>query len=809
MKLTATGGKNSCHLEGSANNNAASCSLREKAIDTGHHHLADSPTNLRNSRVAFVSAGRPGGACLTHNPAQSAKHNEESAKYIASADKKNGHDISDKQAAIVTNKKNNTNMMSGYSSPDQEAACMSVTENSQQASAPLESEDSRTSRSSEATQPRKDQERELAAHNLFFLDVKGSQNLIPAISSPPQVRMSSSDEDSDVGEEQIIFTGRNACSTPSNIPHVTPKLDSPNCPTYARTEKIEKTSCHRRIKVLDDPLSTGVQPSVVNYTSSNSPMRGKGFTFSSRGSKRTSPKAAKVSRPQGASKQQRRAAEDVESLKDYISNIQVDEDHGNQGFIFMTTNRDLGSFYGWQNEVDISISDQAPVEGCEAWDSTDIQDFNDFSTSSEEFDAVHKVLARRERPSGPQYLVVGDGLAVDQARWLPSSVLTTSEDTATLVGTFNRNLGEENSLLRLDQSDDGPIEKALVDFGAHEALEGRQATMDLDGRRKARKTDQHVAWLSYKQEELGVSSSDNFRRHRERNDFSAKARSDRLNMRSSSGKNRWKGRRRDTEQFPCATALTKALEYDSYSDFDVMDQERPSLHGKSEGRRGLQHLELSDYEFEQALPAALGKDRSKKKARKQEREELRCEGLLGVKNGKNKPCMKKKYSDGFNMGQLKEEINRFLSSCAAELVLPPMDAKARKTVHEICHKLALKTKSSGSGSMRHPVIYKTSRTRGFDEKAFARVPRNFLPRSGNGKKKGAPIVRPRGNALTSVSYRDGEVVGAAAPELGEENRGRAMLEKMGWSTGTALGASNKGISVPVTQIVKTTRAGLG
>ena len=62
----------------------------------------------------------------------------------------------------------------------------------------------------------------------------------------------------------------------------------------------------------------------------------------------------------------------------------------------------------------------------------------------------------------------------------------------------------------------------------------------------------------------------------------------------------------------------------------------------------------------------------------------------------------------------------------------------------------------------------------------------------------------------AVSYRDGEIVGAAAPELGQENKGRAMLEKMGWSTGTALGAlNNKGIMQPLAHVVKTTKAGLG
>jgi hypothetical protein len=38
-----------------------------------------------------------------------------------------------------------------------------------------------------------------------------------------------------------------------------------------------------------------------------------------------------------------------------------------------------------------------------------------------------------------------------------------------------------------------------------------------------------------------------------------------------------------------------------------------------------------------------------------------------------------------------------------------------------------------------------------------------------------------------VSYLEGEVVSGSAPEIGAGSKGRAMLEKMGWSSGTALG----------------------
>ena len=139
-------------------------------------------------------------------------------------------------------------------------------------------------------------------------------------------------------------------------------------------------------------------------------------------------------------------------------------------------------------------------------------------------------------------------------------------------------------------------------------------------------------------------------------------------------------------------------------------------------------------------------------------------------------------------------------------------------VHEIANIFKLKSKSTGNGKSRFPVLYRTSRTIQYSEETLNAVESvhfsgRFLPRMDRAKRKGALVSRGRRGEATSagVSYRDGEVVGAAAPEIGLENRGRTMLERMGWSTGTALGALNnsRGLVQPVTQVVKTSRSGLG
>lgn len=146
-----------------------------------------------------------------------------------------------------------------------------------------------------------------------------------------------------------------------------------------------------------------------------------------------------------------------------------------------------------------------------------------------------------------------------------------------------------------------------------------------------------------------------------------------------------------------------------------------------------------------------------------------------------------------------------------------MKKPQRKLIHEFAATLSLKSQSRGHGPSRFPVLNKTGRTPTYSPKTINQVDKIFssgkfsrmtkswyqdgASRSGGGR---------RGRKDNSASYTDGDVVGASAPEIGVENKGRAMLEKMGWSMGTALGATNnKGILLPVAHVVKNSRAGLG
>lgn len=136
-------------------------------------------------------------------------------------------------------------------------------------------------------------------------------------------------------------------------------------------------------------------------------------------------------------------------------------------------------------------------------------------------------------------------------------------------------------------------------------------------------------------------------------------------------------------------------------------------------------------------------------------------------------------------------------------------------VHEIAHFHKLKSKSvDDDDSNRYPVLIKTGEVSLYDERAVAALERRFgfRPRKDKGSQNQVSKSRnPRGvGGMSRFTYQDGDVVGATAPELGVENKGRAMLEKMGWSEGTALGAlNNKGIMQPLVHVVRNSKAGLG
>ena len=357
-------------------------------------------------------------------------------------------------------------------------------------------------------------------------------------------------------------------------------------------------------------------------------------------------------------------------MADYIENMRESDDLNSFAESSALNVRDLGGSDNaeWESEDEEQQGDGA-LKHLEQWDSADLQDFDDLSTSSESLDIIEQVLLKRERPSGIQYLVVGAGYTMDDARWLPLSALN-APGVDELIRVFEEEQAEFERLLddESDQSIDTD-EQIALDF--QEQMDDMEDEKDLEERRKARMADEQIARLLSKQEELGLGSDDLklFDGEDLGGEDEIESHLDGIWEGASTFQTQSKSKRkkRTPSIFPSATVFADVLDQDLYNGFDVMDQNRPSLRKRPKGRRGKLALELSDSELEQQINMAWENDRSKKKQRKQKREELRAQGLLG---NKGKPDLKAKYKEGMSMTEVKNEIKDFLMS-SKETYSPP------------------------------------------------------------------------------------------------------------------------------------------
>ena len=122
--------------------------------------------------------------------------------------------------------------------------------------------------------------------------------------------------------------------------------------------------------------------------------------------------------------------------------------------------------------------------------------------------------------------------------------------------------------------------------------------------------------------------------------------------------------------FDPAFALTISLDQESYTDLEVIDHDWSGLKTRRMRRQGALPSDVSDTELETHLSSARQKDRLKKQVKKQGREELRAQGLLGKKN-KKKSDLLAKYLEGMTTDQIKDEIKAFIVSMDQRYLRPP------------------------------------------------------------------------------------------------------------------------------------------
>ncbi|KAI9654902.1 MAG: hypothetical protein M1831_005271 [Alyxoria varia] len=496
-------------------------------------------------------------------------------------------------------------------------------------------------------------------------------------------------------------------------------------------------------------------------------------------------------------------------LDDYIANVQQNE----KGAELLA--RDL------REEASV-------IHNGMEWDPSDLRDFDNLSTSGEVPEAFSCVIAARERPSGHQYLVLRSNQTIDEARWVPQSSLISGSAQQLLRDFENRqkrseepfltNEVETMSSIDLDHGharfDDIDSEERWLDVDNDDSAEDEK---DLAERRVMNRADEALARLLAKQQDLGIDADELMIWDGEGEAFDLESDDEDLMNMLDTRETRILGmpsgsplglpggqKSRRKKRGAMIAADFGDLKDDDYGDFDIMDWEKANPVTKKKEKDGLESLAHLDPELEHSLRATWASDRKKKQAKKEEREELRAMGLLGNKNVRKGAVLGRVPADEMTE-VIRGQFEYFLSGKRKTYPLPAMDKEERKLIHELAHAFGIQSKSAGKGQDRFPVLQRTRRTGRFDgdkfDKLAGRLARRFSKRPSKPSKP--THARP-------AQTKDGQVVGAAAPEIESRNRGHAMLVKMGWNKGDALGAhTNKGILQPVESIVKRSRSGLG
>ena len=624
-------------------------SLSEEARNTERPHLWNSDLKLRNSRIAFVSAGTSSADEL--NPV--IKKTETNAGITGS---------SSEERSAATAKASDNPSTSYTRTPKTQMSNVILNELQSVRQVSLEggldsvSKQSNKDRGLECSEA----SNEAPLTQNEYADEPPNAGIMTHI-----VRRSPSSTGSESSEEVIIFTGRrNLCNRDDQTR--TSRAHSRHWNPF----NVLKPSGNRgsMSTIVDRPTKAMAQ--MMQNSSDHMPS---GFSspdyehppdYLKPYSKFNTAKPWRRRRKRHIGKE----TKDEGILDDYVSNLHESGALRTLVESSILNQRDIGGSDAAEGQDEVASLtaghvEKDPITDSEAWDSAE-DCSNVVSPRIEGLESIELVLSKRQRASGLQYLVVGVGCSVDDARWLPASSLNTQgaesliqefEDYAELNHHLKGSGVSDSSLTRSEQVAQDLQERLNVDDGEDER--------DLEERRKARITDEQVARLLSKQDQLGLGSDDlmlydggdvwtDSRDEHQLDGLWEQAVTHRATPRPER-------MQRSRSNILSTTALADSLDSDPYNGFDVMDQERPSLRKTSKGRRGKLSLELSDSELEHSLHTTWEKDRTKKKMRKQEREKLRAQGLLGKKPQVD---LKAKYSEGISMTQVKKEIKNFLLS---------------------------------------------------------------------------------------------------------------------------------------------------
>lgn len=519
------------------------------------------------------------------------------------------------------------------------------------------------------------------ANDGFFIDIHGSVDQVNTNLPKPFVRRTPSPAGSASSEEVIVFSGRGVTHTgaekPVNWPWLSNKTNSIHN-AAAHSKNLPQNKHDRSLAIHPHSSASHKATHAPNCVSVEMETQVQGSKVHSRRLK-----------PRQKRKLKNSKMEEDAVLADYIANIDADDNvnemaHGPMHRARQMDGIDTDSWHDESRLSEITPRAESNTSYSVRWEATDLDAIDGRSTSTELLAEVKQIVAKRNRPSGLQYLVVLEGYTVDDARWYPVALLGGLTIQHKIRDYENEQAQlESHSTTSFSSSGLDKNERLAQDL--QDEFDDLADEQDLLDRHRERATDEHMARLLSKQEELGLSSHELllYDGIEQVSPLAAAMRTPHGETSSCKIDNlHGKGKHRSQYEFPSASRMVDVLDQDPYGGFDMVDRERPGIRSMVKGRGGKFHLELSDSELEQKLQSQWKRDRNKKKIRKEEHENLRAQCLLG-KKGKAKS--KVKHPTGTSLAGVKDEIVEFLGSNGEQYGLAPYSYSSVSLTATACH----------------------------------------------------------------------------------------------------------------------------
>ncbi|GEQ66820.1 hypothetical protein JCM33374_g483 [Metschnikowia sp. JCM 33374] len=238
---------------------------------------------------------------------------------------------------------------------------------------------------------------------------------------------------------------------------------------------------------------------------------------------------------------------------------------------------------------------------------------------------------------------------------------------------------------------------------------------------------------------------------------------------------------------------------------------------KKKGKGKKQRLELGSHlelELRESLMEQFQYQKQSKKDKKLRKKEKR------QREGIELHDLKIKYDYSLHIQEIKSEFETFLHDAGRETMsFPPLDGHGNKTINKLAGHYNMKCiRSGGNGLNLFMKVAKTKKTfryvPAYDQIGYIMKQRPVFKRVDVKPRTKEEIAetdgkKDRSGPKNNAIVREGDIVGGKAPEIGNNNIGRQLLEKLGWVKGEGLGAlGNKGISEPLTATVKRSKTGL-